>query len=128
MLRKLLRSKLHRVTVTRADLHYQGSISIDENLMEAAEIVPFEAVQIWNVNNGQRFETYAIPAARNSGEICLNGSAARRVAIGDILIVAAFGWLQQDSIQRHTAKVVLVDEFNQPRIPRPEAELVAETD
>ena len=128
MLRKMLRSKLHRVTVTRADLHYPGSISIDETLLEAADIVPYEAVQIWNVNNGQRFETYAIPAPRNSGEICLNGSAARRVVVGDILIVAAFGWLQQDTIQKHAAKVVLVDELNQPLVPKQETELVSGDD
>ena len=80
MERKMLKSKIHRAVVTGADLHYEGSVTIDKELMEAADIIPYEAVSIWNVTNGNRFETYAIEGERGSGVICINGAAARMVA------------------------------------------------
>lgn len=87
---EVLKSKIHRVTVTEADLNYIGSVTIDENLMDAANLIENEKVQILNVNNGERFETYVIKGARNSGVICLNGPAARRVAVGDIVIIVSY--------------------------------------
>ena len=90
MQRFMMKSKLHRATVTDADLHYEGSISIDENLLEASNIVPYEKVAIYNVTNGERFTTYAITAKAGSGVICLNGAAARKVSKGDIIIIATY--------------------------------------
>ena len=90
MQRTMLKSKLHRVTATHADLHYEGSCAIDEDLLDAAKIREYEQIDIWNVNNGERFTTYAIRAERSSGVISVNGSAARRAAPGDILIIATF--------------------------------------
>jgi len=87
---EVLKSKIHRVKVTQAELHYVGSITIDEALMEASNIIENEKVQIVNINNGERFETYVIKGEKNSGVICLNGPAARKVAVGDIVIVIAY--------------------------------------
>ena len=87
---EVVKSKIHRVTVTEADLNYIGSITIDEDLMEAANIIENEKVQIVNINNGERLETYVITGKRGSGEICMNGPAARRVAVGDIIIIIAY--------------------------------------
>jgi len=87
---EVLKSKIHRVKVTQAELHYVGSITIDEALMEAANIIENEKVQIVNINNGERFETYVIKGEKNSGVVCLNGPAARKVAVGDIVIVIAY--------------------------------------
>lgn len=110
---KLLKSKIHRAIVTNSDLNYQGSIAIDQNLLEAATIRPFESVHVWNVTNGSRLETYAIPAARGSGEICLNGAAARRAATGDVIIIATFAWLQDAEVsQSYSPKIVFVDDKN----------------
>lgn len=112
MLLKLLKSKIHRVTVTRADLNYEGSISIDTALMRAAGFLAHEAVNIWNVTNGERFETYVIPAEENSGEIGVNGSAARRVQTGDILILAVFCHLEASEAPTHQPTIVFVDSRN----------------
>ena len=90
MQRHMLKSKIHRATVTDADLQYEGSISIDESFLEAADIVPYEKVAIYNVSNGERFTTYAIKGPRNSGVICLNGAAARKASKGDIIIIATY--------------------------------------
>jgi aspartate 1-decarboxylase len=110
---KLLKSKIHRATVTNADLNYQGSIAVDENLLEAAAIRPFESVHIWNVTNGNRLETYALPAPRGSGEICLNGAAARKAAAGDIIIIACFAWMnEQEADSSYAPKIVFVDSQN----------------
>src|SRR5258705_11014810 len=87
---QVLKSKIHRVTVTEADLNYVGSITIDEDLMNAANLIENEKVEVLNVNNGERFETYVIKGPRGSGQICLNGPAARRVAVGDIVIVVSY--------------------------------------
>ncbi|WP_159878597.1 aspartate 1-decarboxylase [Aquitalea denitrificans] len=113
MQRIMLKSKLHRVTTTHAELHYIGSCAIDENLLEAADIREYEEVQIWNVNNGERFATYAIKAERGSGVISVNGSAARRAAPGDLLIIASFAQYEDAELANHQPKLVFVDENNQ---------------
>jgi aspartate 1-decarboxylase len=112
MLNKFLKAKLHRATVTRSDLNYPGSIAIDENLLEAAGIAAFEAVQVWNVSNGSRLETYALPSPRGSGEVCLNGAAARHAEAGDIVIVAAFCFLAPEEASSHSPIIVVVGENN----------------
>jgi aspartate 1-decarboxylase len=117
MLREMLKSKIHRATVTGSDLNYEGSISIDQDLQEAAGLVPNEAVHIWNVNNGARFMTYVITAERGSGEICVNGGAARHVQRGDILTIAAFCHLEEKEIASHSPRVVVVDEANRLLVP-----------
>ncbi len=110
--RKMLKSKIHRATVTGADLHYEGSITIDKDLMEAADIIPYEAVCIWDVDNGSRFETYAIEGERGSGVICINGAAARMVAPKDLVIIASFVNMDNEEAIRHEPKLVFVDEHN----------------
>jgi len=112
MQRTMLKSKLHRVTATHADLHYEGSCAIDENLLEAADILENERVDIWNVNNGARFSTYAIRAERGSGIISVNGSAARRAAPGDILIIASFATYSESELAQHAPSLVHVDAQN----------------
>lgn len=111
-MRKFLRSKIHRATVTGADLEYEGSILVDSALLEASQILPFESVHIWNVANGKRFQTYAIPGPTGSGQVILNGAAARLVHAGDKIIIATFCWLDEEKIARHQPSVVLVDEQN----------------
>ena len=112
MFRKLLRGKIHGATVTGADLHYEGSIAIDTDLLAAAGIAPFESVQVWNVNNGARFETYTIASPGGSGEVLVNGAAARRAQVGDRVIIAAFGWLAEAEICRHKPAILLMDSAN----------------
>jgi aspartate 1-decarboxylase len=112
MLLMMLKAKIHRATVTGTDLNYEGSISIDQDLLEAAGILPFEALHIWNVTNGTRITTYAITAERGSGEICLNGAAARHVQQGDSIIIAAFCQLEANETSSHRPRIVLVDEAN----------------
>ena len=109
LFRKLLRGKIHGATVTGADLHYEGSIAIDTDLLAAAGIAPFESVQVWNVNNGARFETYTIASPSGSGEVLVNGAAARQAQVGDRVIIAAFGWLDEVEICRHTPAILLMD-------------------
>lgn len=113
MLINTFKSKLHRVTVTQADLNYVGSITIDENLMDAANILENERVQIVNVNNGERLETYVIKGERGSGVICLNGAAARKVAVGDILIIISYALMTPEEIKNHTPITVHPNENNQ---------------
>lgn len=108
----MLKSKLHRATVTDADLHYEGSISIDAGLLEAAEIIPYEQVAIYNVSNGERFTTYAITGERGSGVICLNGAAARKVARGDLIIIATYVMLDDAAAKNWSPKCILLDEKN----------------
>jgi aspartate 1-decarboxylase len=117
VLRKVLNSKIHRATVTRSDLNYEGSIAIDERLIEAAGLLTYEAVSVWNINNGERFETYLLPAPRGSGEICLNGAAARLAQCGDLVIVSNFCWMEEAQARQHHATVVLVDDRNAPLLP-----------
>ncbi|GJI90475.1 aspartate 1-decarboxylase [Rugamonas sp. R1(2021)] len=112
MQRIMLRSKLHRVTVTQADLHYEGSCGIDVDLLEAADIRVNEKIELYNVNNGERFSTYAIPGMRGSGEISLNGAAARRAHLGDLLIICTYAPMTEDQIGSYLPKVVFVDQRN----------------
>ena len=114
MFRTLMKSKLHRATVTGADLNYVGSITIDPDLMELADLLPNERVQIVNNNNGARLETYVIVGERGSGDMCLNGAAARLVQPGDKIIVISYAMYAAEEIAEHEPKVVILDDFNQP--------------
>ncbi|MCB6183719.1 aspartate 1-decarboxylase [Leeia sp. TBRC 13508] len=113
MLRTLLKSKLHRVTVTHSELHYEGSCAIDENLLEAANICENEQIDIYNINNGERFTTYAIRAERGSGVISLNGAAARRAMVGDLVIIATYGQYAESELANYAPALVYVTEKNQ---------------
>jgi aspartate 1-decarboxylase len=106
------KSKIHRATVTEADLNYEGSVTIDSDLMRAADILPHEQVQVLNVMNGERFETYAIPAPPGSGVICLNGPAARLAHVGDLVIILTYAEMEREELLAHTPRVILVDERN----------------
>ena len=112
MFRTLLKSKIHRVAVTQCELHYEGSCAIDEDLLDASNIAENEQIHIWNINNGERFITYAIKGERGSGMISVNGSAARRASAGDLLIIAAFAQVHEDQVATHKPKLVFVDEHN----------------
>jgi aspartate 1-decarboxylase len=112
MYRHLLKSKIHRVTVTHCELHYEGSCAIDEDLLEAANIVENEQIHVWNIDNGERFVTYAIKGQRGSGMISLNGSAARRAAVGDLVIIATFAQVHEEQVVRHRPQLVFVNEAN----------------
>ncbi len=112
MQRKMLKSKIHRATLTGADLQYEGSVTIDRDLMDAADIIPYEAVCVWDVNNGSRFETYAIEGERGSGVVCVNGAAARLVAPNDLVIIASFVSMDNAEALKHEPKLVFVDERN----------------
>jgi aspartate 1-decarboxylase len=108
----MLKSKIHRATLTDANLNYEGSVTIDEDLMEAADIFPFEQVQIYDINNGSRLETYAIKGKRGSGVICVNGAAARLVSKGDLVIIASYFALNEEEAINHEPKLVYVNENN----------------
>ena len=110
MLVQVVKSKIHRVKVTGADLNYIGSITIDEDLMDAANIIEGERVQIVNNNNGERLETYAIPGPRVSGEVTLNGAAARRVAVGDVLILIVYGFMDFEEAKNFKPSLVFPNE------------------
>ncbi len=112
MLRQFLLGKIHRCTVTRADLHYVGSITLDPDLIEAAGFLENEKVEIYDITNGARLATYVIPGVRGSGEIGINGAAAHLVNAGDLVILAAYGWLSPEEAQSHCPRVVFVDERN----------------
>ncbi|MFP4686493.1 MAG: aspartate 1-decarboxylase [bacterium] len=109
---QVMKSKIHRATVTDADLHYEGSISIDSELVEAANMLPNEKVQVLDINNGERFETYVIPVEAGSGEICLNGAAARKVEIGDLVIIISYALMDYETAKKNTPQIVKVDENN----------------
>jgi aspartate 1-decarboxylase len=111
-MRKMLRGKIHRATITGADLHYEGSVTIDSDLMQAAGIITHEAVHIWDVDNGERFETYAIAGQPGSGVVCVNGAAAHKVKVGHLIIIAAFGWMEDEQAERWKPHVVFVDDRN----------------
>lgn len=113
MFRNMLKSKIHRATVTDADLHYEGSVSVDLDLLEASNILPFEHVHIWDVTNGNRFETYTLEAPRGSGTICINGAAAHLAKKGDIVIITSFMGLSEEQAKNYEPIVVLVDENNE---------------
>ena len=112
MFRQMLRAKIHRATVTDACLDYEGSLTVDEDLLEAAGILPYEAVVISNLNNGERFTTYAMAGKRGSGEIVLNGPTARKGAIGDQIIIFCYEFYAEDEIKRHAPRIIKVDERN----------------
>lgn len=118
--RRMLKSKIHRAFVTHADLDYEGSITLSPELLEASDILPYEAVNIWNVTAGTRFETYAIEGAPNSLDICVNGAAAHLVTPGDIIIIASFIQLEEAHCRALIPTVVFVDEFNRIKELRPE--------
>lgn len=107
---QVVKSKIHRVRVTQAELNYVGSITIDEALMEAANLIEGERVQIVNINNGERLETYVIKGDRDTGTICLNGPAARRVALGDLIIIIGYGYMTMDEAREFQPSLVFPDE------------------
>ena len=115
MLRTVLKSKIHRATVTAADLDYEGSISISQDLLEAADILPHEQVQLYNITNGNRLTTYAITAEAGSGAICANGAAAHHIRPGDLVIIASYVSMTDEEIASHHPRVVLVNDKNQPQ-------------
>jgi len=117
MLLTLLQAKLHRVRVTQADLDYEGSCGIDEALLEASGMRVNQYIELYNVNNGERFSTYIIKAPRGSGEISLNGAAARKAMLGDLLIICTYSQYTEAEAQRHEPVVVLVDDHNRPLAP-----------
>lgn len=112
MIIEILKSKIHRVKVTQAELNYVGSITIDEDLLDAAHIIPNEKVQIVNNNNGERFETYAIKGERGTGTVCLNGATARKVQVGDILIIMSYGSLPIEEAKAYKPILVFPDDNN----------------
>jgi aspartate 1-decarboxylase len=111
----LMKGKIHRATITQCDLHYEGSISVDSSLLERAGILPHEQVDVLNINNGERFTTYAIPAAAGSGTIGINGAAARLAQKGDLVIVVAYARMQEAEAKSFHPRVVLVDGANKPQ-------------
>ena len=119
-MREIFRSKIHRATVTHADLDYEGSVTIDEHLLKAADILEFEAVHVWNVTRGTRFITYAMRGEPNSGVICINGAAAHLASPGDRVIIATFAQMSEAEARAHRPLVVLVDGDNRVRDARAE--------
>ncbi len=112
MQRTMLKSKLHRVTVTQSELHYEGSCAIDQNLLDASDIKEYQQIEIWNVTNGERFTTYAISAERNSGTISVNGAAARKASPGDLLIIASFAAYNEVELTKYQPDLIYVDALN----------------
>ena len=112
MLRTMLQAKLHRVRVTQSELNYEGSCAIDDNLLDAAGIMEYQAIDIYNVTNGERFSTYAIRAQRGSGTISVNGAAAHKANPGDILIIATYATYSEIELHKYHPRLVYVDEFN----------------
>jgi aspartate 1-decarboxylase len=109
---QVLKSKIHRVKITQAELHYVGSITIDEDLMDAAQLIENEKVQIVNVNNGERLETYVIKGERGSGQVCLNGPAARKAAVGDIVIIISYAGMELEEAKKFKPVLIFPDERN----------------
>ncbi len=114
MLLRMFKSKIHRAVVTDADLNYEGSITIDRDLLDVAGILPFEMVQVYNISNGARIETYTIEGDRRSGTVCLNGAAARLFSPGDLIIIVAYAMMDAEELKTHQPKVILVDNNNHP--------------
>ncbi|MBI4848136.1 MAG: aspartate 1-decarboxylase [Nitrospirae bacterium] len=112
MLRCILRAKIHRATVTESNIAYEGSLTVDEALLDATDIKPYEQVMISNLNNGERFETYVIPGKRNSGIICLNGPTARKGTVGDIIIIFSYGYYAENEIKDFAPVIIKLDEKN----------------
>ena len=138
MLRTMCKGKIHRATVTQANLNYVGSVTIDQDLLEAANIYPYERVQVVNLSNGSRLETYTISGARGSGIICLNGAAARLTAEGDKVIIISYAQFTEEEIRTLVPKIVFVDEDNKiteqkhvpliEMLPEPEERVVLDTE
>ncbi len=118
MRRTLFKSKIHRATVTHADVDYEGSVTVDDDLLQAADILPHEAVHLWNVTNGERVMTYALAGERGSGVVCANGAAAHRFSVGDLVILATFAELEDTEARSFEPTVVLVDADNRIVDPR----------
>lgn len=114
MKRTLLKSKIHRATVTEANLEYEGSVTIDADLLQAADIVEYERVEIYNITSGARLATYAIRGPAGSGTICINGAAAHLVAPGDLVIIASYAEYADDELDQHSPPLILVDRHNRP--------------
>lgn len=112
MLLRMLKSKIHRAIVTETDLHYEGSVTIDTTLMNEAKILPYEEIAVWNITNGERFNTYAVPGKPDSGEIIINGAAAHKANRGDIVIIAAFAYVESAAGENHKPTIILVDKDN----------------
>ena len=112
MRRIMCKSKIHRATVTQADLHYEGSLTVDSDLLDAADIIPYERVQVCNINNGERFETYIIPGKRRTGIICLNGAAARLGSVGDEIIVITYATYTEEELKNYKPTVIILDKKN----------------
>lgn len=119
-MRTMLRGKIHRATVTGADLHYEGSVTIDVDLLERADIAAHEQVDIWNVTNGERFTTYALAGQRGSGVVCINGAAAHKASRGDLVIIAAWATVPENEARQWTPRCVFVDARNRPVTERGE--------
>jgi len=111
-MRTMFRGKIHRATVTGADLHYEGSVTIDVDLLERADILPYERVDVWNVTNGERFQTYALAGQRDSGVVCINGAAAHKARKGDLVIIASFGQMTDEEARHWIPRCVFVDAHN----------------
>ncbi|MEW6500330.1 MAG: aspartate 1-decarboxylase [Thermodesulfobacteriota bacterium] len=112
MMRSMLKSKIHRATVTDANLNYEGSLTIDRALMDEVGLIPFEQIMVYNVNNGERFETYAIEGPADSGMIALNGAAARKGMIGDLIIIVTYGLYAPEELQHYAPKIIVLDKDN----------------
>jgi aspartate 1-decarboxylase len=112
MRRIMCKSKIHRARVTQAELYYEGSLTVDSDLLDAADIMPYERVQVCNINNGERFETYTIPGKRRSGIICLNGAAARLGSVGDEIIIISYGTYNEQELKNFKPNVILLDKDN----------------
>ncbi len=112
MLRSMLKSKIHRATVTDANINYEGSLTLDKDLMDAADLLPCERVMVYNITNGERFDTYIITGEKGSGTVCINGAAARKANIGDLIIIASYASYSDSEIQNGGSRLIMVDELN----------------
>jgi aspartate 1-decarboxylase len=114
MQRELCKSKIHGATITQANLHYEGSLTLDRELIEAADLAPYEKIQVVNINNGVRLETYVLPGERGSGTVALNGAAARLGTVGDRVILISYAHFEESEVAGHEPHVVFVDDGNRP--------------
>jgi aspartate 1-decarboxylase len=112
MLRYMLKSKIHRATVTDASLHYEGSLAVDKELLEQVDLQPFERIKIYNINNGERFDTYVIEGAPGTGIISLNGAAARKGVVGDLIIIVSYALYTPEELRDHKPRIIVLDQQN----------------
>ncbi len=112
MLRSILKSKIHRAIVTQTELHYEGSLTLDRQLMEAADLLPMERIMVYNINNGERFDTYIIEGEPGSRTVCINGAAARKACVGDLIIIASYGLFERSELEDFQCRIVHLDEGN----------------